>query len=612
MDDFLSLRLKNGPPGAAFLQQDAELLTFNRDDAGRAQIGCAEIGPLARSGRIRDWSNQELADLYRVKALIEAAGIPCEADRGLTDEGDPWFVYCRADGEVIVHICRIDGRYILDSASSERPLSGFDFNELSRDFTGRLGAHDRGRADGSNVVRLHGNAKVYLHPSMVLAALIWTLFLDLDEIEIPTADGDDASAYGTGRGQDDIVNLPEQDNATAIDLALLDTLPDQPAGKVMATSHDSGGPYGSDAAALRNDKNGVSGGNLSLMVLQSVAAAMGFTSCSSKLETGETTDHDSFPGSVIPHGEGDTITLASGETLDRAISALESYLEDQTGFEFADIDGSATQRPMFDALDQRQIFDPSLGKMPSGTEAEIDILLTLRANHVDAPPQRSAENDLTRTDDPGAVDISGGQAEPPLQLDAVTTKQAEQQASDSSSLSLDGILTWLQTETATIGTASAVKLAADTDTKQISYSELDLDNGGLIFTLLEQTDLTGGADPISTTDADASATEAASETDETASAAPTASAEDRVPGQASEHPQAAANRLPEFDAAAHAFIDFQIQDGSFELVAYAKELIFIDTDAFSGNATALSWQLEDGGVISFIGLRADFEAFQLI
>ena len=57
-----------------------------------------------------DWSTQEIAEFYRVEAALVQAGASVCVDRGVSDEGDPWFVFCRAvDGEVIVHFARIAG-----------------------------------------------------------------------------------------------------------------------------------------------------------------------------------------------------------------------------------------------------------------------------------------------------------------------------------------------------------------------------------------------------------------------------------------------------------------------------------------------------------------------
>lgn len=145
---------------------------------------------VAHSG---DWTNQELADLYRVEALLIQAGIRLETDRGLTDEDDPWFVFCNPDGEVFVHLARFDGRYLLDSPGLGAPLCGDDFSALVDMFV----RHQAATAPSGNVVRFKpGTGKdgvVRLHPAMMMAALIWSLYLASDQF-IGTAEAAESSA----------------------------------------------------------------------------------------------------------------------------------------------------------------------------------------------------------------------------------------------------------------------------------------------------------------------------------------------------------------------------------------------------------------------------------
>jgi uncharacterized protein YfiM (DUF2279 family) len=44
-----------------------------------------------------DWSQQELAEFYRVESALIRAGIRVGTDRGMSDENEPWFVFYRAD-----------------------------------------------------------------------------------------------------------------------------------------------------------------------------------------------------------------------------------------------------------------------------------------------------------------------------------------------------------------------------------------------------------------------------------------------------------------------------------------------------------------------------------
>ena len=127
---------------------------------------------------IRDWTNQEMADLARVQYLLSRAGVPLETDRGITDEGDPWFVFCDLSGEVFVHICRMGMTYLLDGPSLEEPLRGPSFDSLVKSFIDRATA----KVAALNVVPLNKGTKVFLHPSVMLTALIWSLFLLNDQM----------------------------------------------------------------------------------------------------------------------------------------------------------------------------------------------------------------------------------------------------------------------------------------------------------------------------------------------------------------------------------------------------------------------------------------------
>jgi hypothetical protein len=65
-----------------------------------------------RDGRARrrDWSRQELALLHDAANLLRET---VETYRGVTDEGDPWFVFCDADsGDVLAHFARISGHIV--------------------------------------------------------------------------------------------------------------------------------------------------------------------------------------------------------------------------------------------------------------------------------------------------------------------------------------------------------------------------------------------------------------------------------------------------------------------------------------------------------------------
>lgn len=120
----------------------------------------------------RDWTQQELAEFYRVESVLGAAGINVEMDRGLSDEGDPWFAFCRPqNGDVIIHFARYDGTYIAASGALGQVLRGRNFRELVDAFIARQPLVMPGQNEPSSVV---------LHPSALLTALVATALFLLD------------------------------------------------------------------------------------------------------------------------------------------------------------------------------------------------------------------------------------------------------------------------------------------------------------------------------------------------------------------------------------------------------------------------------------------------
>ena len=66
------------------------------------------------------WSNQDIADFYRAVDILKQAGLNTDVDSGVTDEGDPWFVFLRPEnGDVIAHFAQIDGSFIAVSSLNQ-------------------------------------------------------------------------------------------------------------------------------------------------------------------------------------------------------------------------------------------------------------------------------------------------------------------------------------------------------------------------------------------------------------------------------------------------------------------------------------------------------------
>ena len=119
-----------------------------------------------------DWTQQELAEFYRVESALIRAGIRVGTDRGLSDENEPWFVFYRSDdGEVVIHFARIDGEYLIAGPAYEEIARGFDFTALVRNLVARHPLIRRSES-GSNLS---------VHPAALLVAVVGTAFFKTGE-----------------------------------------------------------------------------------------------------------------------------------------------------------------------------------------------------------------------------------------------------------------------------------------------------------------------------------------------------------------------------------------------------------------------------------------------
>ena len=147
----------------------------------------------AREPATRDWSHQELAEFYRVESALLQAGLQLESERGVSDEGDPWFVFCRADtGEVFIHFARVDGWYVVDGAALGSPSRGRDFGALVRDL---ISSHPLAtvRRPGTNVM---------LHPAALLIALVGAAFFHSGKAKAADLSSDHAHAADAAKAGD--------------------------------------------------------------------------------------------------------------------------------------------------------------------------------------------------------------------------------------------------------------------------------------------------------------------------------------------------------------------------------------------------------------------------
>lgn len=133
-----------------------------------------------------DWSQQELAEFYRVESALIRAGIRVGTDRGMSDENEPWFCFYRSDdGEVVIHFARIDGEYIIAGAAYEEIARGFDFSGLVRNMVARHPLIRRSES-GSNIS---------VHPAALLVAVVGTAFFKTGEARAAEAGSSPAQSH---------------------------------------------------------------------------------------------------------------------------------------------------------------------------------------------------------------------------------------------------------------------------------------------------------------------------------------------------------------------------------------------------------------------------------
>ena len=116
------------------------------------------------------------------------AGLTLDVERGVTDEGDPWFVFCRPDGEVLIHLARYDGLYRLHSPALPAPLIGRSFEALTKAFANQVPLQVTLQRDTG--------PRVFVHPAAMLAVVIGTIFVASNEVVFSTHPIDSEKKHG--------------------------------------------------------------------------------------------------------------------------------------------------------------------------------------------------------------------------------------------------------------------------------------------------------------------------------------------------------------------------------------------------------------------------------
>ena len=552
MAKILTFRNKGGAPsGQDFLTDGNQTLSFRRTEDGGFSLG--DIVHSGLPGLFpdpkKDWSNQELADLFRVRQLLSAANVPVETDRGVTDEGDPWFVFCHANGEVFIHLCRIDGLYVLDSPNVMRPLRGADFNALIADFTNQT-IPARGAEDDPErrVIRLERGGKVRLHPSAMLAALIWTLFLASEELVLLTAEETEADS-------DALLNFDGMfavttTTDTAIEMLFDESHPDwtQLARDAsLDTDHiQHDGPVQmrdlQHQQGLTAQTNGISLG------LSTIAIAMGFMS-----ETVLLNNQRKVLEGLKELGFSDYRSDAEhAAEQDMAEHAIDTNILSMLA-EFLGLNDLQNKIEMASA--QSETVTVELEEDLSHLTADVIDEATIFKTKAPTPAIVRDKAEVTEKD--AQVAPTGVKDDTKLSLAAGTGDDTLVAETDTLPASLSQIIqTWQPL-------MEEFKLGHTTIKANFNINEFD---GFALFDLI-----------------DTSATERNTS-------------------------------VREFDTLALRLIEFlESKDGDIGFIELANEVIMIDRTAVTGGQTEyIQWEAADGRTISFIGLSADFEQFDMI
>jgi hypothetical protein len=86
------------------------------------------------------WSGQELALFSRAAKLLSLEGCRIETDYGLTDEGEPWLVFCNAESaDVCGHFARMREGYVACIPFRDDGLRGGELRDVLGRFLWRRG-----------------------------------------------------------------------------------------------------------------------------------------------------------------------------------------------------------------------------------------------------------------------------------------------------------------------------------------------------------------------------------------------------------------------------------------------------------------------------------------
>jgi hypothetical protein len=531
----------------------------------------------------RDWSNQELANIYRVKKLLDAAGVPNGLERGITDEGDPWCIFCAHGGEVFIHLCRIDGRYVLDSPNLRAPLSGADFAELIENFSdGTLS----GAAGRKRVIKLQRGGKVFLHPATLLAALIWSIYIQSEDLVLVAPE--EGAATDAGLEALNSAAMAPLSSAEHGDLASFLQM-------TAAPDHLIG------ARAPQEERDGVLMRDLAgktVMALSAAPVAVGLSSVALAFGLMQDGFFDSAPedtaalpalGTEIDIAEADITDTNSGNPSRSAGFDLAAVL--QSVFDEApqpDTAPSALTAALAADIDLSKILS-SILSLPSPAETALTLASGVQDSWFEDLPSAPALLPDPKTAE-GKTTAEKGR----------TTLGPTETTADAGDLSIMltpdfDLAALLDFATAMLGDFQSFELSGVT--VQASFDLSDL----------EMTPKVQTPDPANTP----------AELDVTP--VNTNPAQDVPTLQGSDDtdlPVGSSTTAMDFNA--RAFIQHLInmsRSGEVEMVTHKNEVVLIDVEVMQANRSdthAMQWEMADGSMVYTIGMKTDYMEFDLI
>ena len=570
--------------GHEFLHDDDDILRFDAADQRNDHTFSPPEEPTFlkfRPARTKDWSNQELADLFRVKRLLDAAGVPNEIDRGITDEGDPWFLFCDAEGEVFIHLCRLDGIYVLDSPNIKTPLRGHNFNALIEQFTERRlsGSGDQRDSSNQRVVRLERNGKVFLHPSTMLTALIWTLFFASDDLVMlmPEDSPKTLDLFDDHTPSHNHPDHPDHPDTVGADHVFAD----QDAKNINADQETASNPVEQHLREITSFSEWKLGQNSYAIGLSVIAISLGFISDMHLTDIKSTTLENMLPmltenDGGAGHTESDLATLG----LDQR--EAQDFLPALTKL----FDTNSVSEPRENEPD-----GPNMdGHLVATLINQVEALLHNAANQFSAFETELAPSVHTHTrasSDLPDPDSSNDNISEVVQNALVAQPTGSAQDADQMAqiLSKFGL-----TDTAWVQDGHVREYTFDNDTVFATF-DVTASQLNTAVNLIENS-----PDPQSSTpDPQSSGSELTDINTEGSS------------GRAN---------FQAYDNNAYEFISYLAsKDGDLEVVATSNELILVDPNVFNddaGEAFVMSWTTSTGDIISTIGLRSDYVSHDLI